>query len=353
MPNSNAYSLGQHVDILPGRNRVINGGMLVQQRGTTTVSGSNSGAYGQVDRFTSQIANSATGAFTLTGSVGGSSFPFNGVGRPCLAQTVTTVAGGISNTNFWSGIQHRIEGYNCYDLIGQQITLSFLFATNVAGTYSVAIADGAAAYTCVQTFTATASVQKIVLTFPTLPGTLTMPASSAIGMYISIGGIASGTTVTSTIGSWVSGNFAAASGSINWATVVSNYIAVAEMQLEVGTVATPFEREPYNITLAKCQRYYAATQSGTFVGSGAAAITTSAFVQIQLQTAMRASPTIAFTGTPQLYGPSSALTVTSFGTTYASGGFLAVTANVASGLTVGTGVMLYTNNGIISFNAEL
>jgi hypothetical protein len=45
-------------------------------------------------------------------------------------------------------------------------------------------------------------------------------------------------------------------GQTNLAAATSNYWQVTGVQLEVGPVATPFEFEPFETTLRKCQRYF-------------------------------------------------------------------------------------------------
>ena len=48
----------------------------------------------------------------------------------------------------------------------------------------------------------------------------------------------------------------AAGLTVNLADSTSNYINITGVQLEVGTEATPFEHRPYDMELARCQRYY-------------------------------------------------------------------------------------------------
>jgi len=73
-------------------------------------------------------------------------------------------------------------------------------------------------------------------------------------------------------------------------------------QLELGTVATPFERRPIGLELALCQRYY--QLSDGFQGSGAN--TTSISGNINYIVPMRSSPTLGITGVAVITDISSA-----------------------------------------------
>ena len=46
------------------------------------------------------------------------------------------------------------------------------------------------------------------------------------------------------------------SDQVNFLDSTSNYINITGVQLEVGDTATPFEHRPYDMELARCQRYY-------------------------------------------------------------------------------------------------
>jgi len=79
----------------------------------------------------------------------------------------------------------------------------------------------------------------------------------------------------------------------------SDYIDITGVQLEVGSVATPYERQIYSDQLAQCQRYYAVSNnlspkgaaSGSLAGLAAANNSIGTFWQYPVQ--MRATPTIS------------------------------------------------------------
>ena len=348
MTTSNAYNTGKIFDGYMGRNRIINGNCNIAQRGSVVAS-SGVASYGGPDRF---FASNQAGAGQFTQSQG--TITYNGVAKNAVVQTVNTAVASFTSGNYWYGIIQYMEGYNIYDFLGQQISVSFIFNTNVSGTYSMSLTDGSLANSYVTTFTATANTPtRYTFNIPTLSTSLVIPATNAAGLSIWIGSLNQGTYQTSIVNTWQSGNFISASGATNWGLTASNFIAVAELQIEEGAIVTPFEREAYGITYLKCQRYFQSAAGSTFVASGTAASTTFAYMQIPIGCQLRTTPTVSFTGTPQLYGSTAGpVNVASITTIYYSGSFLGVQANVASGLTVGQGQMFYTSTGTLLISSE-
>jgi hypothetical protein len=237
-----------------GRNRIINGDCRIAQRSSIAVTSSN-GGYGGPDRFLCAV-NSA-GQFTQ--SLG--SITYGGVTRPAVVQTVNTINTNFTTSLFWSGIVQRIEGNHCFDMLGQSVVISFIFSTNVTGTYSVSLEDSTQVNSYVSTFAATAGVPiKVIIPISTLPTNLVVPQSNALGMIIWIGSINAGTYATSSLNSWKSTNSICSTTSTNWAATANNFIAVTELQFETGTYATPFERIDMSRLLMQCQRYYQTDQ---------------------------------------------------------------------------------------------
>jgi hypothetical protein len=124
--------------------------------------------------------------------------------------------------------------------------------------------------------------------------------------------LGSGSTYRATAGSWVSGNFAGATGATTYPvnTTISNFYLTG-VQFEVGSVATPFERRHITQELHLCQRYYtiwqgAATVSGyTGFGVGTVNDASSALYIIALPAQMRTSPpTWSFTAGNIIVGSS-------------------------------------------------
>jgi hypothetical protein len=129
---------------------------------------------------------------------------------------------------------------------------------------------------------------------------------------------------------------------------------LAEVQLEAGTVATPFRRNAPSIQaeLAACQRYYQRIgfgSAGDQFAVGFADSTTSVRFFIPLTTTMRSTPSVTFSGGTDFvvrHSGGSTTTTTSISSSGGQNSPYAIQAqpNVASGLTAGQGCILYTAN---------
>jgi hypothetical protein len=237
-----------------GRNRIINGDCRIAQRASAVLSSPIGNTYGGPDRFSS--ANS-TGGGQFTQSAG--TITFGGATLPAIVLTANTANTAVTGSNYWYGILHQIEACNCYDLVGKPVTVSFIFSTNVAGTYNVSLRCGATTYSCVQTFTAVAGVQQITIPFPAIPTATAFASSTASGIQLCIGFINTGTYVTATTNAWQVGNYLTTAACTNWGLAANNFIAATNIQLEVGTQATPFEFSSVNDQYLRCLRYYQPT----------------------------------------------------------------------------------------------
>lgn len=247
------------------RNRVINGDARVRQRGapetTTYTAGSVVKLRGPVDCFYSHAAY-----ISASNSIQMSSETFNSSEDPyyvkLTANGAVQASGGFPNSWGYSGITTVLEDHNVYDLTNTACILSFKFKAQSAGDYSVTVAfsDNKVFVT---KFTYVSGVQIVTIPLPAVTGTVFQPNGSGF-MAVSIGGYGgSGFSVTQS-SSWQT--YASTlefnarrfcSGVPNWAGAGSSaYISVTDLQLEKGSVATPFERRPYQVELALCQRYY-------------------------------------------------------------------------------------------------
>jgi hypothetical protein len=224
-----------------------------------------------------------------------------------------------STNKFWGGILQCIEGLNAFDLIGQPVALRFLYQSSAIGNHTVAVRDGAGTYSFVTNISvATANTpQMYTVLLPAIPAGASIASSTVVGMYVSVGALSAGNYKTSTLGAWQSGNYFTSGTAVNWATS-GNSISLTLLQLEAGSVATPFERRSYGQELALCQRYYqlslvnVACQAVNGTGNLQTAVTFPS---------MRAAPTVTLSG--GTYNNTSAI--------YASG---ATTSGVSVGATV-------------------
>lgn len=340
------------------RNKIVNGGCRVAQRPAVALTQGQIGLGGP-DRWKSNNGGAAGGQFTqLQGSLG-----YNGIPNKCLGITVQTPIADLSSNSYWTGFQQLIEGYSCFDLYnGQPVTLSFIFWSQVAGIFSASLRSAGGTYSCVKTFTVPAAIAtQIVLTFPALP--FAPACDNTAQILLNIAAMNNGIFNTSTLNSWVAGNYLAASGSTNWATSASSQILGTNFQLESGSVATPFEQRPYATDLLMCQRFAELIGSGSGrvdVCNGFYNSTTLFEGMLKWAVKKRISPAVSLFGssTPAQFrtliaGGALSATAVNFGDIDLDGMF--VTATIAGGV-AGQGGVLQSQDGTtpqILIDAEL
>lgn len=277
------------------RNRIINGDMRIDQRnnGASVTVTSGVLAY-PVDRFFA-FQNTGSSSFSVqqstTAPVG-----FNNA----LLWTTTT---GVSATSAQQArIVHRVEGFNVADLgwgtaNAQSVTLSFRVRSSITGTFAVSLGNSANNRAYVATFTvisANTYEDKSV----TIPGDTsgTWLTNNGTGVNVSFD-LGSGSNFNATAGSWSAGEFFRISGSANVIGTTGATFYTTGIQLEAGSVATPFERRPYGTELALCQRYYVRLGSGVW---GYIYSSINADVGVQFPVTMRSTPTVTHLANYQL-----------------------------------------------------
>jgi hypothetical protein len=248
------------------RSRIINGGMAVDQRNAgaaQTITAAAALAY-TVDRWYAYSTGANVTGQRVAGA-GANQYRYQFTG----AASVTKI-----------GFVQRIEALNSYDLNNISATLSVDLANSVLTTVTWVASyanttdtfGSLASPTVTQIATGTFTVNSTVTGYST---TISIPSAATTGLQIefSVGAQTSGT--------WTIGN----------------------VQLEAGTVASPFERRDYGRELMMCQRYYQVGDihllaAGTNSGDGT----------VSLPVQMRASPTYTYTdsaGTADRYTDSS------------------------------------------------
>jgi hypothetical protein len=132
---------------------------------------------------------------------------------------------------------------------------------------------------------------------------------------------------------------------------------VANIQLEAGSVATPFEHRPIGVELALCQRYYYRSAVGNNTGSyavGLCDVANNAAVAFSVPVRMRAGPTLTWNSL-KTYDATAAAAVSAVNITGLSDVDTFLLAVTTSGMTVGRPILLQGNssNSYIALSAEL
>jgi hypothetical protein len=318
-------------------NYVINGAFDIWQRGTSfDVVYFNSGNQNHSDRWQQNWDNAPTAVTVSRQTFTPGELTVAGFGEEefYYRSSIGTVG---SNTN-WR-LTTRIEDVRT--LAGQTVTVSFWAKTDSARNIIVELT---------QNFGSGGSTQ-LNFSPTTVAATTTWQRFSVTVNVPSI----SGKTIGAGNHLRVNIRQASASGSV---------MDVWGVQLEAGSVATPFRRNANNLQgeLAACKRYYdrrPATDAFTIFSQGAATATTGAVIYIQPHTPMRTKPSSIEFGNLALSDGVGALVavtnVTFVGSTTGAEGFQ-INAATASGLTQFRPYSLLANNNVaghVAFSAEL
>jgi len=224
------------------KNRIINGDFRVWQRGTTGTSHA-VGAFGP-DRWRNYGGN----AITLSSS--------SSYGAP---QSVLLQGTGTNHA-----IGQRIESKNIADLAGQVVTLSYKIRADYPSNHNLLMyyAAGVDDFTTESAFVNT-NTTYVSTDVTTMTHTITLPANASRGIDI--------------VFQWYN------------ASSFSETAFIWDVQLEAGSVATPFERRPYGLEFGLCQRYYQSLGNMPL-----SAYSASGVLGFTYPAPMRATPTVTF-----------------------------------------------------------
>ena len=337
----NARNLADNLPVegsLSGRNIVTNGGMNVNQRGNQT--GLTANTY-TTDRFFFAIS----GRDELVCSIEQSTDVPSGSGfANSLKYTTTTPESSIA-TDEYANIWQKIEAQNLQHLAygtssAKKLTLSFWVKSSVTGTFCVGIyKDDTTAQIHNKTYTissaSTWEYKTITFEANSLSGGA-IDNNNGIGFYLSWH-LASGNNFdsgSSTSSGWANysvTNWCAPSTTDAVITTTNATFQLTGVQLEVGSQSTPFEHEPYSVTLSKAQRYYyswvsSGLSDNIYIRSPYSTGTppnSSASASYTFPVTMRANPTITTTYNFSRFTASIHNAVAQIGTTSAGNAYAA------------------------------
>jgi hypothetical protein len=281
--------LGTYAQYTGFKNRIINGAMVISQRGTSFVSPTS--AY-TIDRW--EMEENTDGTVTVTQDTDApTGFSFS------QKFTVTSADASLAATQDLIVGQY-IEGFNTADLVfgsasAATVTLSFWVKSSLTGTFGGALQNSARTRSYPFTYTiSSASIweQKTVTIAGDTTGTW-IGATNGIGLRVYFG-LGVGSTYSGTSGTWAATNYYSATGAVSVIGTNSATWAVTGVQLEKGSTATSFDYRPYGTELQLCQRYYEQYNFGgrTSMFGGAANNSTAECI-FRYMVTKRASPTVS------------------------------------------------------------
>jgi hypothetical protein len=281
------------VNSLGFRNRIINGNMVIDQRNAGASVTPANGQY-IVDRFTALLTQISK--FSVQQNAGGVALP-TGFSNYLGVTSLSSFA--VSGSDIL-GIGQYIEGFNTSDLgfgtaNAQAVTLSFRVYSSLTGTFGGVLQNNAATRSYPFTYTVSSANTWTSISV-TIAGDTTgtwVGATNGVGLRV-IWGLGCGPTVSGTAGAWASSGLYSATGAVSVVGTNGATFYITGVQLEAGSVATPFEQIDYGRELMMCQRYcFAQRATSVFYPFGvSSANITTPVAFINFPAPMRAPPTL-------------------------------------------------------------
>jgi hypothetical protein len=335
------------------RNRIINGNMVVDQRNSgASVTPTVDNTY-SADRFSARLTQASK--YSIQQVTDAPTGFVNSIKVTSLSSYAVT------STDFFGVVQY-IEGLNSSDLnwgtaSSKTVTLSFWVKSTLSGTFG-------------------ATIFAYQLGYPSYPFSYTIIAPN-VWEYktVTISGPTSGSFVTTSAGNiaveWSTGTGSSLLGTANTWDYSTLYRSVpgetsivgtngatwqiTGVQLEVGSVATPYERQIYSDQLQQCYRYCQTLKQG--VGCW----TTGSLCQINIPylQVMRAAPTVSQTATitvtdyiaVDLTQSSTSISIVNGNDQYGTSVFIGNFTGATGGRVAG--IRNYGGTGVILLSSEL
>lgn len=270
------------------RNRVINGDMRIAQRTTAALEVTGVATY-PVDRF--------FGTSTKNGQLYAQQ---STVAPPGFSHSIYIYNNGnpytiLEDSSF--KFEHAIEGLNTVDFAfgtasAESLTLSFWIRSNRTGSFGAAVQNSARtrSYPFAYTVSVANTWEKKTITIPG-DTTGTWLTDNGVGLRI-VFSFGTGSDFVAPADAWVAADDRSPAGTVSLVDNYNDNAYITGVQLEAGSVATPFERRPYGTELVLCQRY---AEAG--IASNVDPCTDRVLwgVPVFFRTDKRATPTITFT----------------------------------------------------------
>lgn len=270
------------------RNLIINGDMRIDQRnaGGAVTAGN---AY-PVDRW--YISNTANGSYSAQ-QVSDTPVGFSS------SLKVTVTAAQTANIGNLAPVQ-IIEGNNISHLDwgtsdAKSVTLSFWVRSSLTGTFGGSLRNSSSNRS--YPFTYTISVAdtweyKTITIAGDTSGTWLTTNGVGIRVRFSLYAVASS---LQSAGTWYAGSATGATGQTQLASTNGATFYITGVQLEVGEGASDFEFLPYDVQLARCQRYFERMAGAVNVpySSGSATYANQPRTVLFYKTQKRAVPTLS------------------------------------------------------------
>ena len=350
------------------KNVIINGSMNVAQRlhsGATSVTGlgGSDPSYQTLDRFRMNIGGTSAGRFTMAQDSSAPEGFANSLKLSCTTADTSIAADELLS------LQQRIEGQNLQMFAkgttsAKPFAVSFYVKGNASATYTCELEDGDNSRRVAKEFSVTTDWARVELSFPKdTTGAFDDDNALSLSLNIFLHGGSNFTSGTFSSNTWesISNTTRLSDSQTSFFDSTDRTFFITGVQLEVGQNPTEFEHEPFERTLAMCQRYYHLVASGStkMMGMGDMYTTSQLNCIMHFPVQMRAIPSLDATSGTNYYTAYGANSQTNMTNAW---NLFAMTNNVASvyaaptaSVTAGSAMRVFANNSSasIAFDAEL
>ena len=237
------------------RNLIINGDMRIDQRNAGSANTINVDGEYTLDRWKASSRQAPTyNRFTVQQVTDA---PDNAVN----SLKVTSLVSYTLASDDYHMISQYIEGTNIAHLgfgtaNAKTVTVSFYVKSSLTGAFggSLRNSSGTRSYPFSYTIDSANTWEKKTITIEG-DTTGTWVTSIATGMILWLG-LGVGSQYSGTAGAWSANNYFSTTGATSVVGTSGATWQITGVQLEVGSTATDFENLPYDVSLARCQRYY-------------------------------------------------------------------------------------------------
>lgn len=247
-----------------GKNRILNGDMQIDQaNGGGALVVNNTGPFFSVDMFKG-IGTASAGVFTLQRN-GASLSPFANFLRATVTTNSASPAAGATYR-----ILQSIEGYMLAGILTptgcNAFTLSFWVRSSVTGSFTVGTIIGSNTniyYLVNYTISAANTWTYITVSIPATSITTGVSQTTSTGMNV-FWDLGSGSSSEGVAATWTTGSQTRIAGATRLISTNGVTLDLVGVQLEAGSVATPYEFRSYGEMLWLCQRYFEVSYSRDF-----------------------------------------------------------------------------------------
>jgi hypothetical protein len=287
MPTNGQFVVGEIVSAADAnqyfskgnQNLLINGDFRVAQRGTSFVAGANNDDTYNLDQWT--LLSDGNDIVDITQST------------TAPSEGLFSIGLDVETINKKFGIIQFIEQRNIVGAIGQTVTLSFkarISGTSISNVKAAILSWSGTADTVTSDVVSAWGADGVTPTFATNWTAENVPANLGVTTTWTtyrVQGIIDTANVK---------NIAVFIWCDDTTTTLADFLYITDVQLEIGAVASPFERRLVSEELANCQRYFfrwtAATNNAS-VGIAASWTEGSAYGTLYFPVEMRIVPTSA------------------------------------------------------------